>query len=176
LPRLITKSAYAKKHGWRPSYVTKLIGQGRVVVVSGKVDEKKSDELIEKTKDLAREHRRKKVDQDPRGPNKRDRPEHVSDFHRAKTAREQWAAKNEQIKYEVQAGTLVKADEVKKAWEKFCSVLRTNLRTIPRQLAPLLEGKDPHEIEKILRETIDQRLQETAENPLGEDAKKEKTA
>lgn len=28
----LTKSAYAKKHGWSPAYVTKLIAQGRVVL------------------------------------------------------------------------------------------------------------------------------------------------
>lgn len=28
----VTKSAYAKKHGWSPAYVTKLIAQGRVIL------------------------------------------------------------------------------------------------------------------------------------------------
>lgn len=46
----LSKSAYAKKHGWAPSYVTKLIAQGRIVLDDNKkVMVQASDEKIKAT-------------------------------------------------------------------------------------------------------------------------------
>lgn len=47
---ILKKSAFARQQGWRPSYITKLIEQGHVVLDGNMVDVEKTLQRIEETK------------------------------------------------------------------------------------------------------------------------------
>lgn len=56
-PAAVTRSEYAAMHGWAPSYVTKLIAQGRLVLTADgkKVEVEASDRRLEDTKRIDRQ-------------------------------------------------------------------------------------------------------------------------
>lgn len=53
MSELISQVQYADRHGWSHQYVNKLVQQGRITLVDGKIDPEQADRQIKETADEA---------------------------------------------------------------------------------------------------------------------------
>jgi hypothetical protein len=53
-------------------------------------------------------------------------------------------------------------------WERFGTRMRTSMRSLPRRMAPILEGRTIGEIELMIQDAIDHELNALSKNPLEE--------
>jgi len=79
---------------------------------------------------------------------------------KARAAKETFAAKMAQLKYEQASGKLVRIEDVKRAASSTSRVTRDLLLTIPNRLAPILASEtDINKINKLLTQEIRQALE-----------------
>jgi hypothetical protein len=77
----------------------------------------------------------------------------------AKAEKEQWAAKQAQLTYEIKAGEYVRLDVTKKEWSRVGRIIRNNHQTLPDRLAPILVGLSVDKIHEILTRELNQALE-----------------
>lgn len=170
----MSKSEYARHRGVSPAAVGDAIKQGKikeaVFLVKGreKVACELADKLwLERTKVNNRNAKTLYANQDV----------HQIESHKAsgtyaksRAAKEAFAAKMAQLKYEKEAGKLVNALSVKRAATSIGRVTRDRLMSIPERLAPMLSAEeDIDEIRDILIKEIHQALESLSKMDLAKE-------
>jgi len=153
MDQFLTKSAFAASQGWRPSYVTKLLQQNRVVLApDGKrVDVAATLQLIGRTADPAKEgvvehHHQQRAQRDVYAPLRGDSSSEPSEYHKHKAEREKHLAGIARIEFDRLSGNTVEREPVSKAAFAAGRLVRDSI-----QLAPeLATMTDPWEIERFL--------------------------
>lgn len=167
----VNQKEFAKLMGWTPPYVAKLIKQGKIALTADKkVDVDQAKASLAAMRDPAAAVRKATGPPPASSPPAPAPPQgdgNLGGYQQARSVREFYAAKTARLEYEALAKKLIEVDQVLSTWEKHCGSTRTSMRSLPRQLAPLLHGKEIAEIELLLQDAIDQRLLSLSEDPLG---------
>lgn len=179
---IVTKSEYATLRGWAPSYVSKLLRQGKIAELAdgehkGKIDSEDADrrlaEARDPSKDAVRRHwRDKKVGHPPDTLNllpqvgggapktssdvPRSRSESGEDSYYAhKSKREKFEAQLAELRYLEEIGKLVAADDVEREIERLARSVRDAQLNIADRLAPILAAEtDPARVHTLIAEEI----------------------
>lgn len=176
-PATLTQRQFADHIGCRPSYVTKLKQEGRLVLTD---DEKRvrvaeSIARIEATRDpakraVAERHATERGGalQAPAGEGTDKAPEDPAvlanpDYQAARAKREHFAAEREEMRYRQEAAELLVAVEVEGEVASILTELRTRLEALPDTLGPQLAPiTDEQQVRTRLAEEIELALGEVA--------------
>jgi len=175
-----SKSAFARRLGVAPSYVTKLAQAGRLIVIDGQVEVETSLALIQATKDPNRDDVRQRHAQardekrkgrpaavPPAGEPKRQTKEApqpaaqpmlkaASAFRGARADRAHYQARLAEIRVAWLQGKLVDVAAIRQCAAEDGAMLRNLLENLPDRAAPRLAGaRDPTVIADILGELLD---------------------
>lgn len=175
----LTRSEFARRMSWSPSYITKLADAGRLVFTAdGKqVMVEESLARIAATEDparadvAARNAARRGKDAEPDGaeiPAPDPQAERIaSSFQASRAVRERYAALTARMEYEKLAGNLVEASAVRAASADAASIIRGMLENLPAQLAPELAAEhDETRIQALLVEHIENLLNQIGDRIL----------
>lgn len=155
---LISQRAYAKSKNVSPQYINKLVQQGKIKTVDGKIDAAKADAAIERSRDPAHDLQRKPVAS--AAPIIREQNPGQVTFLQARTVREQIKAKLDKLEYDRRTGKLVESEKVKEVAENAFKNVRDRFLMLPRSLSAVLAAcSKPSEAEKILTDAIYNSLQ-----------------
>lgn len=166
-PAALTQKAFAEHIGCRPSYVTKLKKDGRLVIGDdGLVRVAESIARIEATRDpakraVAERHATERGGalQAPEDPAVLANP----DYQAARAKREHFAAEREEMRYRQEAAELLVAVEVEGEVASILTELRTRLEALPDTLGPQLAPiTDEQQVRTRLAEEIELALGEVA--------------
>lgn len=177
-PAALTQKAFAEHIGCRPSYVTKLKKDGRLVIGDdGLVRVAESIARIEATLDpakraVAERHATERgaalqapagegegADKAPEDPAVLANP----DYQAARAKREHFAAEREEMRYRQEAAELLVAVEVEGEVASILTELRTRLEALPDTLGPQLAPiTDEQQVRTRLAEEIELALGEVA--------------
>jgi hypothetical protein len=175
-----SKSAFARRLGVAPSYVTKLAQAGRLIVIDGQIEVETSLTLIEATKDPNRDDVRQRHAQ-ARDERRQGRPAAVppasepkrpakeapqpaaqpmlkaaSAFREARADQMHWQARKAEIQLAVTQGKLVDMAVIRQCAENDGAMLRNLLENLPDLAAPRLAAvRDPARAARILNELFD---------------------
>lgn len=175
-----SKSAFARRLGVAPSYVTKLAQAGRLIVTDGQVDVESSLTLIAATKDPNRDDVRQRHAQarderrqggpvavppasEPKRPAK-EAPQPAaqpmlkaaSAFREARADRTHYQARMAEMRVAQLQGKLVDVSVIHQCATNDGAMLRTLLENLPDQAAPRLATvRDPARAARILNELFD---------------------
>lgn len=182
---LKTQVEFARQIGKTPQYVNKLVKQGKIVLVKGKVDTKQALGILEaykrhgkvihpkqgkkKTarpaKTLAGGGSKRRIAAPPK-PSGRKPMEGTITAHR--TVKEEFEAKTARLKFLQLEEKLLPREDVLKAQQRQNQSVRENFRGIARMLAvQLSQATSPSEVETILLQEVDAVLAKLADDPLG---------
>ena len=167
-PEILSLSAFARFQGCRPSYVTKLKAEGRLVLTAGgKVVVGETLALIEQTRggrpDVAARHDAQRVagsekkisegqskgsgEKAPKTP----RSEGEERLVDAKLRKESAQADQEEMKAKQMAGNLISREDVEAAMKFIGGAVRAALEVFPDQTAPLVAPiNDLAEVNEVL--------------------------
>lgn len=175
-PATLTQKAFAEHIGCRPSYITKLKQDGRLVIGDdGLVRVAESIARIEATRDpakraVAERHAAERgatlqaaagegADKPAEDPATLANP----DYQAARAKREHYAAEREEMRYRQEAGELLVAVEVEGEVATILTELRTRLEALPDTLGPQLAPiTDEQQVRTRLAEEIELALAEVA--------------
>lgn len=175
---LMSKAEYADRRGWSRPYVSKLVGQGRLVITAdGKVDAEASDELLAASADpskagVAQRHHQDRVEKGvyahiapsaepspalvPPGP-----AGNTPDYQKARARREHALALLAEDEHRKSRGELVEQALVDSAAFTAARTLRDLMLGIPPKVAgELVTLTDPWEIERRLVQAIRRALED----------------
>lgn len=170
-----SKSAFARRLGVAPSYVTKLTQAGRLIVIDGQIEVESSLTLIEATKDPNRDdvrqrHARARDERrqgrpvvvpsagEPKRPTK-EAPQPAaqpmlkaaSAFREAQAERMSYQARIAQMRVARLQGKLASMADIRKIGAAQGAMIRTMLENLPDQIAPRCAPvRDPERIGGIL--------------------------
>jgi len=164
MSNLLTQKDFADQIGVAKSYVTKLKQDGRLVLVSGKVDVEASKALIESTKDKNRDDVTKRWDEyrenDTQGEDKSD-PQAAAAFSNSRAAKMYYDAQSAKLAFERESGQLVEAAQVKAVAAAAGNALRQYMERLPDQLsAELSVESNEGRIHALLVERLEEALQQ----------------
>jgi len=151
MDQLVSKRAYAKLRDWPPSYVMRLGQKGRLVMSGELVDVQATDKLLAETADpawaLSEENDQAASDKSPT-------------FIQAKTKREWHEAQMAEIKHKKLLGSLVDAEDMKRADFAIARRIRDALLALPDRLAPTIASNesDARRVHGLLSAEIEQVL------------------
>ncbi|STQ91744.1 terminase small subunit [Iodobacter fluviatilis] len=185
----LSKKAFADSQGWSPSYVTKLLKTGRLILSPDgkKVDGAATLALIGKTIDPAKEgvrqrHEQARIQRDVYDEVHADRPVlpvktaaaplpgelMFTDFQEARTSREGYLAKLAKVEYERVCQQTVDRQAVHDAAHRYGRLLRDTLLGVPKQISSDLAAiTDPWVLEQLLTERLRKTLEDVSK--LGKD-------
>lgn len=185
-----TRSEFARQKGWKPSYITKLIKEGRVIFVDDQeklIDVEKTEAKLLETRDpskrgVAARHEQNRVEQGvtqytrsdapdlpPVPGEKNDRtsddddrvdPVAMFDFQLARARRETYLADMAEVELEKALGSVLERDASESAFATVMIELRQSLNNIKARLAPQFTT-DVHKNFALLDEAIDDALRQT---------------
>ncbi len=176
-PATLTQRQFADHIGCRPSYVTKLKQEGRLVLTDDakRVCVAESIARIEATRDpakraVAERHATERGGalQAPAGEGTDKAPEDPAglanpDYQAARAKREHFAAEREEMRYRQEAAELLVAVEVEGEVASILTELRTRLEALPDTLGPQLAPiTDEQQVRTRLAEEIELALGEVA--------------
>ena len=154
---LMTQLEFAEKQGWSKQYVHKLVKNGVIKLVNGKVDPEQAIRAIEKNADPVTQLRSDRQPPDilP-GQNQQGG---AVDFVTARTMREAFRAKLAKLEYEEKSGRLTDAGKVNDDAFKAGRILRDELLGLPDRMADILAAEsDPIRIRNLLLEELESSL------------------
>lgn len=167
----MTKSEFARHIRVKPSYVTDLNKQGRLVLDErGRVLVEESIQRIADTKDpakvsVAARHAAARGAELPAPAVAHDAPQVGSalpesrDYQDSRAKREHFAAEREELAFRKEAGELVEASAVVSVVSDAATILRGKLEALPDLLAPQLAGvQDEQQIRSLLADYIEEAL------------------
>ena len=146
-----TRSEYAAHINVRPSYVTKLGKQGRLVLVDGMVDFDATDAKVRSTADRGRA-----ANGANSGGASSAAAGAVNDlFRKAQTQERAYSARLLELKYRRESGELVAISEVRAAYARRISTLRDAMMQIPSRLAAVLAAEtDEVKVHDLLEDEL----------------------
>ncbi|WP_315383303.1 hypothetical protein [Microvirgula aerodenitrificans] len=175
MAQYLSKSGFAASQGWSPSYVTKLLTSGRLVLApDGKrVDVDATLSRIGKTADPAKagvqkRHEQHRIQRDvygslnpgtsSSGGNGND-----NDFHHNRAEKEKHLARLARIEADKAEAMTVDRQGVHDAAYRYSRLLRDTLLGLPRQISSDLAAiTDPWELEQVLTARLRQSLNDMA--------------
>jgi hypothetical protein len=180
--RLLTQKEFARRKGVTPQYVNKLVREGRIRLVDGKVDPKQASEAI-----ATRRHAGKKAYKAPKKKTavaKKKAPakpapctvyvsaakaeSKTKTLTDARLHNEVLKGKQMQLELDERMGKLLPADEVIAAEQRKNGNIRMRLRRVARSVASLVARMTSAvDIEQYLLGEIDAQLNELSADPLG---------
>lgn len=176
-PATLTQRQFADHIGCRPSYVTKLKQEGRLVLTDdGRlVRVAESIARIEATRDPAKRAVAERH-ADERGAalavgdgaaagaaSERNDDRVGNTYQAARAVKEKYLAMSARRDYEVSMGKLLEADQVRAAVFSAATTLRTRLETLPEVLGPqIIALKDERQAINLMAETIEHALEDIA--------------
>jgi hypothetical protein len=169
-------SQFARRLGVRPSYVTKLRHDGRLVLTAGnRVDVEASLARIEDTKDPNRDdvrkrHERARLHPDngegrapPAGGEEEGRDGKPPSYVDARARKEHFLGLTAKLEYERASGKLVETAAVQRAGAEAGAALRSTLENLPDQLAATLAPvTDEAQLHALLVEALEAALTDVA--------------
>lgn len=173
----LSKSEFAASQGWRPSYVTKLKDQGRLVMSPDgkKVDVPATLAKLQETTDpsklgVQKRHADERTHRDVGQHTRSSAPgdDETSSgghgrFQEARARREHYLAQQAELEYRKMCGELVERAPVAAAAEKAGRMLRDSMLGLPTKVAPQLAVlTDAWEVEQALRNAIRTALEDIA--------------
>src|SRR6218665_854688 len=179
----LSKSEFAASQGWRPSYVTKLKDQGRLIMSPDgkKVDVAATLAKLQETADpskvgVTKRHADERNERDV-GQHTRSRaPAALGNdgdghgkFQEARARREHFLAQQAELEYRRMCGELVERAPIADAAAKTGRMLRDAMLGLPTKIAPKLAVvSDPWEVEKLLRDAIRVALEDISRLTAGD--------
>ena len=170
-PATLTQRQFADHIGCRPSYVTKLKQDGRLVLdEAGRVKVAESIARIEETRDpakraVAARHAEERgaslADAEPEAESETPDPATAEnpDYQRARAKREHYAALQAEANYRAAMRELLEASQVRNVLSDIITELRTQVESIPHNLAPALAAmNDEGEVRAALVAEIESAL------------------
>jgi phage terminase Nu1 subunit (DNA packaging protein) len=160
----VNQAEFARLQGWSKSYVTKLKGEGRLVMSpDGLVDVAATRAKIAATADPNRDdvvqrHAAGRGQVTPPPPPEADRI--GSSYQAARAVKEKFAAMTAKLDYERAVGKVVEKTDVSAAVEDVTSVIRQALENLPHRAGPDLVGKDLDAIRATLKQEVHAALAE----------------
>ncbi len=148
----VSQREYARRKGWQPSYVNKLVKQGIITLRDGRVDPTEADTAIARHRDPARKRGRAQTRARSK-PNEEESASHKSDgsdeielddtvsYAQARAVREAYRARREKLLYEELRGRLLDAGDVKAAAFNKARVVREALLNIPDRVSAVLAAE-----------------------------------
>ena len=150
----MSQRAYAKTRGVSPSYINRLVQQGRLKLVDGKINKLIADKELGSP-----------IKADPprkgkgRGGRKKGQSakESGSDYWFQKERHERIKCDLAELELRKKAGELIVAQEVEDELEKMLTAFRAKLLAMPTTLSPELSGtSEPTEIKIILDQAVEE--------------------
>ncbi len=168
----VSQREYARRKGWQPSYVNKLVKQGVIPLREGRVDPAEADAAIARHRDPARKRgqarTRARAQQNDEG-----RVSHQSNgtdevelddtvsYAQARAVREAYRARREKLLYEELRARLLDTEEVKTAAFNKARVVREALLNIPDRVSAVLAAEsDQAKVRTLLVAEIREALEE----------------
>ena len=164
----MTQAEYSRHRNWHRSYTARLVKSGRIKLNErGKIDPELADAEIEKTRHPAyKRSADKPVEKPDRLPIRGASPE-VLDFQVARTLRENYLARREQLEYKKEQGELIEREMVARALTTAAVMVRDAILGVPRRLsaelsactdARVIEDRLDLELSKALEHFVAQAL------------------
>lgn len=159
----VTQAEYARIKGWSKQYVNRLVQQGKITLVNGKVDIDAADQALAQHADPARAtgsdpdaqsatHNQSSQSFSNTG---NSGPGNTVDFATARTMREAYKAKLAKLEYEEKVGKLIDAENVKAEAFRTGRIVRDAMLMIPQRVQEMLATiTDAHEIGEVLSREI----------------------
>ena len=177
----ISQREYARRKGWQPSYINKLVKQGIVPLCEGRVDPAEADAAIVRHRDPARKRRQARTGAAPQqgnegsavhsdnGSDEIELDDTVS-YAQARAVREAYRARREKLLYEQLRGRLLDAGELKTAAFKKARIVREALLNIPGRVSAVLAAEsDEANVRTLLIAEIREALEALTEiSPSGD--------
>jgi hypothetical protein len=139
----VTQAEFARLQGWSKSYVTKLKGEGRLVLnEAGLVDVEASLARIRDTTGA---------------PERASAPAVTKEFDASRDRKAHYDAELARLQYEREVGGVLKTDEVLSVVADVATQLRASFEAWPSRLAPQIValGGDEQRIQALLADTIE---------------------
>ena len=153
---IVTRKAFAAELGINVSRVAHYVRRG-MPVVDGGVDRQVALDWVE----------RNIIPQSGRNANKgasrvkqlrhrqvRAVEEELLDPSQERARRDRAATRRLELENELREGQLLPADEVRSAWTRIITLMRTNLLALPAKLASRLAGRPAPEVQEILMQEV----------------------
>lgn len=161
---LISQSEFARRLGVSRQYIYKLVKNGKIKRVDGKIDFEESSKALENLSDPTRTKPSKKDDDEPPSNTTPPKAGQPPTFGEAKTMREVYAARLAKLRYEQESGSLVNRKDVEDRARDIAASVKINLMSLPSKLMEELAViSDPREINNILDKEIRMLLSEMAD-------------
>ena len=144
---LISQAAYARMKGVSKVYIGRLVSEGVLTLVYGKINPELADKQIEEMK--------------PSGiGEKKQKSSKKSSFSEAKTSEKRLQVSLLELNYQEKSGELVKAKDVEVAAFNEARKLRDNMLNIPDRISALIAAEgDENVVRKIITDEIEKGLQ-----------------
>lgn len=191
MPPVLSKSEYAAHKGWRPSYVTKLVKSGRLVLTPDgkKIDVPASEALLKSTERVDRQgvrehHARNRGTQtntpEPAPPANAAapppdtsagggeaapaKPDEITAYNKARAEREAAMAAMAVMEQRQRQGELVEMAQVRAMGAKIGGILRSGFERIGPRIGPVwATEQDPAKRERLLEAELNHILAELAD-------------
>jgi transcriptional regulator with XRE-family HTH domain len=196
MARLLSQKEYAERKGVSPQYVNKLVRDGKIQLVDGRIDAKKADAALrvfqrpgrvipaQRSRKPAKKATAKKATRKSAARPANSHAEHKPrraysesstkapsasrSLASARAEREMHMAELARLDVMERTGKLLPANQVISAEQRKNANFRTQLRKLARHVAPLAKrARTEQEVESVLLEHIDQLLETFAKDPLG---------
>ena len=140
----ITKSEFARRHGFSKQYVTELIRIGVIQEINGKLDEDDADYSLSLKQAMGREKRAKNA-----------RKSDLQELYiKAKLKNEIEKGKILKLEAAEKSQSLIPADQVRETLFRKGRVIRDALLSLPDRVASMLEMQNAHTIHTTLMKEI----------------------
>ena len=140
----ITKSEFARRHGFSKQYVTELIRTGVIQEINGKLDEDDADYSLSLKQAMGREKRAKNA-----------RKSDLQELYiKAKLKNEIEKGKILKLEAAEKSQSLIPADQVRETLFRKGRVIRDALLSLPDRVASMLEMQNAHTIHTTLMKEI----------------------
>lgn len=161
-PATITQQAYAKRRGVSKQYIGKLVREGVLPLVDGKINPAQADAILDARREPARStHQQKQAVQVPGSTRQLSPLDLPTLLLKTRIKSESEKAKLLEIKAKVESGKFVDVDEVKSVAFRRGRTVRDNLLAIPDRLDAVLAAEsDRRRVHKILTDELTRVLEE----------------
>lgn len=161
-PELISQSELARRLGVSRQYIYKLVKQGKLQRVDGKIDFVAATETLKHLADPARPRKTKDLPDDP-APAAPSDASRAPTFAEAKTMKEVFNAKLARLRFEEESGKLIEKADIEDKARDIAVIVKESLLMIPNKLMEQLAVEsDPREIHVMLDREIREILAEMA--------------
>ena len=170
----VSQAEFARQNGWSRQYVAKLVQQGRIKVIKGKLDPvaaKRAIEELAEPSTVLRESSSEKSESSrttpvvsTNSPAPFPQQGKAVDYATARTMREAYRAKMAKLDYEEREGKLVDAAKVRDDAFQTGRMVRDGVLAIPDRMADVLAAEsDPAKVRQLLLDELETVLEKLSD-------------